>query len=131
MLDLIKNLFESQRGEWNQTQQEALVDLLLLGMYTDNLISLAESDFIDSESLKLQWQSAISITGYLQRATPRVRDVKGDTHRRKELLQDIGNRLGDDVSKRRAIEELEALLLADGTVGVEENFIEEVKEILL
>jgi hypothetical protein len=64
------NLSQAQ-GEGNQTQKEAIVDLCLLGMYADDLISITEQDFIEEESTHLDWQSEISFSRYLQINDPK------------------------------------------------------------
>lgn len=113
--------------EWNQIQKEAIVDLCLLGMYSDNLISLAEQAFIEDEATHLHWESGISFSGYLQRTIPKIRAAKEDSQKVEELLQSIGERLGSDESKRRATKELASLLAIDGVVNLEEEFLSEVQ----
>lgn len=127
------NIFQKFLGaetERSQSQTEAVVDLLLLGMYSDNLISLAENDFIEQESQQLAWKSGISFGGYLQRVIPKVRAVKGSVEKEGEFLLDIAERLGDAESKQQALDELNALLAADGFVQLEEAFVEQVKQAL-
>ena len=130
MQEFFQDLLKSQSGEWNQTQKEALVDLCLLGMYSDALISVAEQDFIENESTQLKWESGISFSGYLQRVIPKVRKVKDDSQKKKELLENIADRLGNNESKRKAVEELEKLLSTDGIVKIEEEFLGEVKSVM-
>lgn len=130
MQEFFQNLLKSQFGDWNQTQKEALVDLCLLGMYSDALISVAEQDFIENESTQLKWESGISFSGYLQRVIPKVRRVKNDAQQKKELLQNIAERLGNNESKINAVAELEKLLSTDGLVKIEEEFLREVKAVM-
>ncbi|HLO84494.1 MAG TPA: hypothetical protein VK203_05675 [Nostocaceae cyanobacterium] len=130
MQAFFQKLLKLPSGEWNQSQKEALVDLCLLGMYSDDLISLAEQDFIEDESAQLKWESGISFSGYLQRSIPKIRAIKNDSQKKKELLQDISNRLTDNDLKRKAVEELEKLLVVDGLVKLEEEFLEEVKTVM-
>ena len=130
MQEFFQDLLKSQSGEWNQTQKEALVDLCLLGMYSDALISVAEQDFIENESTQLKWESGISFSGYLQRVIPKVRAVKDDSQNKKQLLENIADRLGNNESKRKAVEELEKLLSTDGIVKIEEEFLGEVKAVM-
>lgn len=130
MQEFFQDLLESKFGDWNQTQKEALVDLCLLGMYSDSLISVAEQDFMENESTQLKWESGISLSGYLQRVIPKVRKVKNDAHQKKELLQNIADRLGNKESKINAVAELEKLLSTDGIVKIEEDFMGEVKSVM-
>lgn len=130
MQEFFQNLLKSQYGDWSQTQREALVDLCLLGMYSDNLISLAEQGFIQNEFTQLKWESGISFSGYLQRVIPKIRKVKNDFQQKKELLQNIADRLENNDSKRKAVAELEKLLSTDGIVKIEEEFLEEIKSVM-
>ncbi|HLP91075.1 MAG TPA: hypothetical protein VK184_21145 [Nostocaceae cyanobacterium] len=130
MQAFFQKLLKLQSGEWNQAQKEALVDLCLLGMYSDDLISLAEQDFIADESAQLKWESGISLSGYLQRTIPKVRAVKNDAQKTRQLLQDIADRLKDQELKSKAVEELEKLLVVDGLVKLEEEFLGEVKQVM-
>jgi len=129
MLDIF-HTFLGTKDERSQSQTEAMVDLLLMGTYSDNLISLAESDFLDQESEQLPWESGISFGGYLQRVIPKVRAVKGNPEKESEFLLTIAERLGNAEAKQRALDELTALLASDGLVQLEASFVEQVKTAL-
>ncbi len=126
MLDLFQKFLGTEAGR-SQSQTEAMVDLLLLGMYSDNLISLAESNFMQQESQQFTWQSGISFSGYLERTIPKVRITKGDPDQETEFLLDIAQRLGDAETKQTALNQLNSLLAADGVVQMEEAFVKQVK----
>jgi hypothetical protein len=130
MQDFFHKLLEFSSGEMNQSQREALVDLCLLGMYSDNLVSLAEQDFIKDESTKLRWESAISFDTYLQATTSKIRSISNDDLKKKELIQDIEHRLGSTKFKQKAIEELEQMLSMDKVVKLEQAFLDEVKTVM-
>jgi hypothetical protein len=126
-------LFQKLLGRsdgWNQTQKEAMIDLCLLGMYSDDLTSLAEQDFIADESTHLKWESGISFGGYLQRTIPKIRLAKGDSQKMEDVLQNIGDRLGSDELKRKACNELQKLLASDEVVKAEEEFLSEVQRVM-
>ncbi|WP_171573088.1 hypothetical protein [Leptolyngbya sp. Cla-17] len=126
---LFQKLLKHSDG-WNQTQKEAMVDLCLLGMYSDDLISLAEQDFIENESTQLKWESGISFSGYLQRTIPKIRSAKVDSQKVEDLLQNISERLGSDELKRKASSELEKLLASDEVVKLEEEFLSKVQKVM-
>ena len=130
MQAFFQNLLKLRSDEMNQVQTEALVDLCLLGMYSDSLISIAEQNFFESESIQLKWESSRSFSSYLQRTIPKVRSVKNDSQKMKELLQDIDSRLESKEFKQQAIAELEKLLLTDGVVKLEAEFLAEVKTVM-
>lgn len=118
------------QDKWTQAQKEAMVDLCLLGMYSDDLISLTEQDFIEAEPTHLDWKSETSFSGYLQTTIPKIRLAKHDSEKVKDLLHNIAERLGSDESKRRASDKLKKLLAADGVVKLEEEFLSEVKRVM-
>ena len=59
------------------------------------------------------------------------KEVKENAEKQKQFLQDIGDRLKSKECKSRAIVKLEELLQADELVGVEENFLSQVRIALL
>ena len=89
-------------------------------------LTIDEQDFLDSELDNLPWESGISFSSYLQRATSKVRKATDNPEFQKELLQDISTRLGDDEYKQTAIESLRQLLASDGMVQQESKFMSEV-----
>ncbi|AFY93448.1 hypothetical protein [Chamaesiphon minutus] len=129
MQNFFQKLFD-RSSETNQVQREALVDLCLLGMYSDTLVSLAEQDFLDAQSARLPWESGMSFDLYLQTTIPKVRALKNDPLKIKELIQDIDRRLGSDEFKRNAIDELENLLSTDGIIKIEGEFLTQVKAVI-
>jgi hypothetical protein len=129
MKGLFQKVLQHSNG-WDQIQKEAMIDLCLLGMYSDDSITLAEQDFIENEGTQLQWTSGISFGGYLQRVIPKVRSAKGNSPKTTDLLQSISDRLGSDELKRSAVDELEKLLASDGVAVMEETFLAEVKRVL-
>ncbi len=131
MLKLLNKLFASSRNTWTQGQKEALVELLLLGVYADNILTAAEEEFLNGGEAQWQWDSGVSLPCFLQAAIAKIRSVRLDPYARQEILRDIGMRLGSREAKRRAIDELGLLLCIDGTERVEQHFFEEVESVLL
>ncbi|MBE9066233.1 hypothetical protein IQ260_06165 [Leptolyngbya cf. ectocarpi LEGE 11479] len=128
MQALFQKIFNQQPSGVTQTQREAMVDLCLLGMYSDSKLSVDEQDFLDEEFDKLSWESGISFGSYLQRVIPKVRSATNDVQEREEFLQDIAQRLGDDGFKQTAIDALQNLLAADGMVQLESTFMAAVSK---
>jgi hypothetical protein len=130
MQNFFQKLFKVNSSETNQTQREALVDLCILGMYSDPLVSLAEQDFLKEEFIQLQWESAISFDLYLQGTIAKVRSLNNDRLKVKELIQDIDRRLGSNEFKQKAVNELEQLIATDGVIEIEKEFLTEVKTVM-
>ncbi|NEQ52018.1 MAG: hypothetical protein F6K11_18075 [Leptolyngbya sp. SIO3F4] len=125
---LFQKIFNQQPSGVSQIQREAMVDLCLLGMYSDSKLSIDEQDFLDEEFDKLSWESGISFGSYLQRVIPKVRTATDDAVQRESFLQDIVQRLGDDDFKQTAMDLLQELLAADGMVQTESKFMADVKK---
>ena len=130
IMQILQKFLQRHSDGWNQAQKEAMVDLCLLGMYSDDLISLAEQEFMESEFAALPWESGISLSGYLQRNIPKIRLAKDDPKKVQELLQDIGERLGSNEFKQKALDEFEKLLAIDGVVKLEEDFLSDVHRVM-
>jgi hypothetical protein len=130
MQNFFQKLFKSNSSETNQPQREALVDLCILGMYSDPRVSLAEQDFLKDEFIQLQWESVISFDLYLQGTIAKVRSLNNDPLKVKELIQDIDRRLGSNEFKQKAINELERLIATDGVIEIEEKFLAQVKTVM-
>jgi hypothetical protein len=130
MQNFFQKLFKSNSSETNQPQREAIVDLCILGMYSDPRVSLAEQDFLKDEFMQLQWESVISFDLYLQGTIAKVRSLNNDPLKVTELIQDIDRRLGSNEFKQKAVSELEQLIAADGVIEIEEKFLAQVKTVM-
>lgn len=130
MMDFFQRLLNSQEASSTQTQKEAMVDLLLLGMYADHTLSLAEQDFVNNEGTQIQWESGISFSGYLERTIPKVRTAQTDATTRTKFIDGIRDRLGNPAACERAIAELKALMLIDGVAKIEQDFIDEISTLM-
>ena len=126
MMDFFQRLIQSQDAGSTQIQKEAMVDLLLLGMYADHTLSLAEQNFVNHEGAQIQWESGISFSGYLERTIPKVRIAQADVTTRSKFIDGIRDRLGNLAACERAIAELKALMLVDGVAPIEQEFIDDI-----
>lgn len=130
MQALFQKLFNQQPAGVSQPQREAMVDLCLLGMYSDSKLSINEQDFLDEEFDKLSWESGISLSSYLQRVIPKVRSATNNAQEREVFLTDIAQRLGDGDFKQTAIDSLQELLATDGIAQPESTFMADVRKAL-
>jgi hypothetical protein len=112
-----------------QSEREAIVDLLLLGMYADRHVAAAEQEFLAAAIGKFGWDEFYSSEIYLQRAVPSVREVLGCPDRTTRLLQTIAQRLPRAEVMKFAIEQFSALIALDGvTEESEANLFDQVME---
>ena len=134
MIDVFKRILgkeATQAESFTQPQREALLDLLLLGMYADNMLSMAENQFLDDEMEELVWDSLTSPSAYLSAAIHRVRTAEEDIEKRNALLQSIKERFGDVHGKQGALLVLKDLLASDGTAEQEQTFLTEIQRMFV
>jgi hypothetical protein len=124
----VQALVSTEMPVINQTQREAIVDLMLLGMHVDRHISLSEADFLEAEMGFWGWDEFYSPEIYLQRAVPIVRAVD-DRLKQTGFLQDVRDRLEDVESRKFAVERFSMMLAIDGTVQVEETLLDRVMQV--
>jgi Tellurite resistance protein TerB len=114
-----------------QKQREAVVDLLLLGMFADAPLRVSEDQKLLSVIEEIGWDSYQTPDLYLQSAIARARDASdteaGTTHR----LEKIAEKLHDPELRRQALQYLTQFLGVDGAVDAEESkFLELTKAAL-
>ncbi len=97
-----------------QPEREAILDLLLLGIFVDNHLSLAENKVIQDECERFDWDSGTSADIYIQQSTARIRDCRHDPQRQDEALDRIAGRLPRPDTRRMALSLLDRLFLSDG-----------------
>ena len=113
-----------------QPQREALVDLLLLGMYTDHLLSVAEGDLLAAKLGDLPWESGQALSIYLQVNMPKIRMAYEHLPSRLQLLQSIRDRLPTPETRQDAYQKLQEFLAVDGVANAEQEFLTQVRTVL-
>jgi len=113
-----------------QPQREALVDLLLLGMFTDHLLSVAEGDLLVAKLGDLPWESGQALSIYLQVSMPKIRMAYENLPSRLQLLQSIRDRLPTLETRQDAYQKLQEFLAVDGVANAEQEFLTQVRTVL-
>jgi hypothetical protein len=114
----------------NQGQREAIVDLLLLGLYADRHIAVSEQEFLAEAMATFGWDEFCSPDIYLQRVVPTVREVLGNVDRTRSCLQNISVRLDQVDVMKFAIEQFSALIALGGVTEESEAVLfDQVMEI--
>ncbi|MCS7031509.1 MAG: hypothetical protein NZL92_08270 [Gloeomargarita sp. SKYG116] len=113
-----------------QLQREALVDLLLLGMYVDHRLSVAETDVIHDQLLDMPWESGMALSIYIQSNMPRIRTAYENLPARWQLLQSIRDRLATPDARRDAYQKLQEFLAVDGIAQGEQELLTQVRTVL-
>ena len=111
-----------------QPQREALVDLLLLGMFADRNLKVSEDQRILSLIQEIGWQSYQAPDLYFQAAIAKVRDASDTDARTRYRLHKISEALGDAETRAMALSHLAKFLALDGAVDLdEENLLKAAK----
>ena len=97
----------------SQPQREAIFDLLLLGMYADGNLKLAENEQVFSLTERLGWESYQDRSEYSETATARVRTAIETDASLSVFLTKLSSQLGDDDVKKFALGLLVKLLDSD------------------
>lgn len=113
-----------------QTENEALIYLMLLARFSDNKLSLSESDAFQKHFDGVSWDSSTSRYIFVQQAMAAVRKALSADETRQEMLQAQCARFTDSESKRRAFRAVEALMMADGVDPKESDLLLQIRSIL-
>ncbi len=124
---LINRMLELLRGgtgdlpTTTQTQREALLDLLAWTMLADRHVASAEQNHLREHAAGLPWDSQRPVEVYLDGALRRARQAIGTPAQEDAHLAAIASRLGDEATRRRALEACKELAGADGDVAPSES----------
>jgi hypothetical protein len=118
------------KDELTQAEREAIVDLLTLGVYADNHLSLAEDETFEAITNKMNWESDRDISYYIYTATERARQARTDEGAIEEFLKFVAERLDSRTSASHALDLLQRLFSADGSTEKENQFYRKVENIL-
>ena len=112
----------------NQKQREALVDLLLLGMFADGSLKVSDDQKLRLVIEEIGWESYQTPDLYFQSAIAKARDAVDTEARTLARLKKINDGLASDDIRQQAVERLEKFLSLEGEPGVEESrFLELAK----
>ncbi len=110
----------------NQTQLEALVDLLVFATMTDKSFSDLETESLETDLLALPWTSGISVSSYKNASYARARAASSDTAKANYLKQRCAVFDGAQV-KQDALAAIKELLASDAVAASEDSFLERLK----
>lgn len=112
---------------FNQSEREALVDLLYLGIYADNHLSQTEENALAQELDLIQWDSPQAASLYVNDAIVRARDARSNSDFAADYLADIANRLANPAVRAKALGTLDKIIRSDGTNEKETAFLDRVR----
>jgi hypothetical protein len=134
-MEILKKLFTPNKDQrktvdLEQNEKEAIIDLLMLAIYADNHLSLAEDKIMKEEIDTYSWNSITVLRIYLSESTARARTALTSETSEREFLEFIAERLESRATKSRALDLLSKLFNSDGTDEKEKEFTVKVKRYL-
>ena len=113
-----------------QEEREAIVDLLILGAYADNRLSLREEKSFESLTGTLNWESSTELSDYMDAAIAKVRSVRNNPSATNGFLKEVKRRLVSRSSIAKALNLLHRVFVSDGRSYEEANFYRQVESLL-
>jgi hypothetical protein len=113
-------------------QHAAVVELLVLTVFADPTVDLAELDALDAfDASHADWDDGpFSIQQYLPTATAAVRAALDQPDGRDRLLADISIRITTPALRDATVGYCEDLVAVDGTTDQEREFLRQVRRAL-
>ncbi|MGB0744789.1 MAG: hypothetical protein ACPGSB_09710 [Opitutales bacterium] len=113
--------------ELQQSEREAVIDLLLMAIYVDDHLSLSETKEFDDTTDTLGWDSNTGLSVYISSATDRARTARTSEEGTEAFISFVAERLNSKGSKERALTLLNHLFMADGKTDKEKDFFSKVE----
>ena len=117
-----KDKSASSKDGLSQEEREAIIDLLVLGAYTDNRLSLREEKAFESLTGTLNWESETELSDYIKDSIANVRSVRSNPPAKEGLLNKVKERLASRVSVKKALGLLHKVFISDGRSYDEATF---------
>lgn len=113
-----------------QSQKEAIVELLIMTMYADKTLKIEEDEAIKSYIETLEWKSPMSVEYYLGIAIAKVRKALESPEKIHCFLEDISDRVKTVELKKQVLQICINLTMSDSEVSTEEReFLQLVSQI--
>lgn len=112
---------EGAKPQLQQSEREAIVDLLHLCLYADAHIAVKEGEFLAGVVNSIGWETKSSFTAYEARSIANARAAKGGPELRQEFLAFAASRLTSPASRALAINLCQQLFSSDGSTADRET----------
>lgn len=106
-----------------QQSREAIIELLLLSLYVDNHLSLAEDSALENALLSLGWESEKPKDICILNAFARARRASASAEATESYIAERAAVIEKDGQQTKALEWLGKVLAADGLAQPEERFL--------
>jgi len=122
-----RSLPPPHRRAMTQKQREAVVDLLLLGMFADGSLKASQDQKLLAVISQIGWQSYQTLDLYLQSAIAKAREASETDEGTQFRLRKIGESLETQELRQRALDYLAEFLDLDGKARPEAGFFQLAK----
>ena len=106
---------------FSEPQREAFLDLLVLGMYSDHKLTLAEDASVQSVLDGFRCESDYERNKYLDAATARVREKARTEDSARDYAVGLAQKFKSPEHQRTVYEMLERVLASDNAVSARES----------
>lgn len=106
-----------------QSQREALIDLLLLAIYTDSHLSLSEEEALNQAIDQQGWDSEFPRDLYLQRATAAARAAAESGDAINDYIRQRAALFTSAPAQAQAYSIIHQVLSPDGLASTEQSFL--------
>ena len=115
------SLSEIANLDVTQNEREAIIELMMMIMYSDKTLKLSEDEAIKEYASNIKWESPLSLEFYFGKVTPKIRRALSDKEDMNALLEDINFRIESEVVKAQVLLVCNDLAMADAEFSSEEK----------
>ncbi len=115
------SLSEIANLDVTQNEREAIIELMMLIMYSDKTLKLAEDEAIKEYTNNIKWESPLSLDFYFGKVTPKIRKALSDEGKMNAFLKDINTRIESELVKAQVLLVCNDLAMADSEFSSEEK----------
>ncbi|MEM6401113.1 MAG: hypothetical protein AAF757_12905 [Cyanobacteria bacterium P01_D01_bin.116] len=115
------SLSEIAKQDVTQNEREAIIELMMMVMYSDKTLKLSEDEAIKEYTNNIKWESPLSLEFYYGKVTPKIRKALADEENMNALLEDINFRIESEIVKAQVLLVCNDLAMADSDFSSEEK----------
>ncbi|MEM7714624.1 MAG: TerB family tellurite resistance protein [Cyanobacteria bacterium P01_A01_bin.68] len=115
------SLSEIAKQDVTQNEREAIIELMMMTMYSDKNIKLAEDEVIKEYASNIKWESPLSLEFYLGKVTPKIRTALESKEKTTAFLEEVNTRIESEAVKSQVLKLCNDVAMADSEFSVEEK----------
>ena len=115
------SLSEIANLDVTQNEREAIIELMMMIMYSDKTLKLTEDEAIKEYTNNIKWESPLSLEFYFGKVTPKIRRALEDKEDMNSFLEDINFRIESELVKAQVLLVCNDLAMADSEFSSEEK----------